>query len=399
MKTPLIIPAVVFLMFCVASHAQGRPGSGGTGGTGGSKPTNPTNPLPSPGTRTSNPFPETDHPIFLTGKVVLPDGSPVAESVTIESVCGGRKRVETYTDSHGNFSFELKKKANGMAIQSADMGGAGDSPLSSKGNVGDAFQYRNCELQASLPGFTSEVVQIAESVSSMIESTDVGRIVIHPLGGSTASVLSATSLAAPGSAKKAMDKARELEKKNKTEDAEKSLQKAVDIYPQYAAAWTELGRLQYANHDTAGAQHSFQQAVAADPKYASPYLGLAQIEAQASHWQNAVELTNKLLAMNSGYAVAWLIQGVGQYNLQQFDTAETSLRSGLKVDQDHRYPRLEHLLGLILVGKKDYVQAAEHMRAFVKYSTQPTDQAEGQKLLAEIEKRSAQANLGTESPK
>ena len=106
----------------------------------------------------------------------------------------------------------------------------------------------------------------------MIETTDVGRIVIHPINGSTDAVLSATSLAAPGSAKKAMDKAREQEKKNKMEDAEKSLQKAVEIYPQYAAAWTELGRLQYANHDTAGAQRSFQQALAADPKYARPYL-------------------------------------------------------------------------------------------------------------------------------
>jgi len=84
---------------------------------------------------------------------------------------------------------------------------------------------------------------------------------------------------------------------------------------------------------------------------------------------------------------------------EQFDAAEVSARSGLKVDPDHRVPRLEHLLGLVLAGKKDYVQAAEHMRAFMKYSTQPADLAEGQKMLTEIEKRSAQANLSTESPK
>jgi hypothetical protein len=35
----------------------------------------------------------------------------------------------------------------------------------------------------------------------------------------------------------------------------------------------------------------------------------------------------------------------------------------------------------------------------MKYSTQPADLAEGQKMLTEIEKRSAQANLSTESPK
>ena len=128
-------------------------------------------------------------------------------------------------------------------------------------------------------------------------------------------------------------------------------------------------------------------------------LGLAQLEAQSAHWQNAVDLTNKLLAMNSSYPVAWLIQAVGQYNLQQFDAAAASARSGLKVDPDHHVPRLEHLLGLVLAGKQDYVQAAEHMRAFVKYSTAPAELAEGQKMLAEIEKRSAQADLGQETPK
>jgi len=375
-------------------YAQGRPGAGSTG-SGGNKPSTP--PLSIPGRRTDNPMPEADHPLFISGKVVLPDGSPVAESVTIESNCGNRKRVETYSDSRGNFSFELKKRANTMAIQGADISDSGNDTLSK--NNAYAFQYRNCELEAVLPGFTSEVIQLAANSSSMIESTDVGRIVIHPIGGSGVSVLSVTSLAAPGSAKKAMDKAREQETKNKMQDAEKSLQKAVEIYPKYAAAWTELGRLQYKNKDTANAQRSFEQAVAADPKYAKPYLGLTQLEVEAAHWEKVVDLTNKLMALNTSYPAAWLFRAVAQYNLRDYDAAEVSVQSGLKVDADHHVPRLEHLLGLLLAGKKDYVQAAEHMRAFVKYSTQPAEQAEGQKMLAEIEKRSAQANLTADSPK
>ncbi len=397
MKTPLIVSGFAILLFSFAAFAQSRPGSGstgGAGGSGGSKPSMPTTPTINQGTQ-NNPFPDVDRPMYISGKVVLADGSAVSESVTIESICSGRKRVETYTDSHGNFSFELKKTPNTMAIQGADTSASFDQQFSKNA----AFSYNSCELQASLPGFTSDVVQLAATMSSMIETKDVGRIAIHPIGGSASSVLSATSLAAPGPAKKAMDKALEQEKKNKIEDAEKSLQKAVEIYPQYAAAWTELGHLQYTNHDAAGAQHSFQQAVAADPKYAKPYLGLAQIEAQSAHWQNTVDLTTKLLTLNSNYPMAWLLQGVAQYNSQQLDAAEASVRSGLKTDSEHRVPRLEHLLGVILAGKKDYVQAAEHMRAFVKYSTAPSEQAEGQKVLAEIEKRSAQANLGTEAPK
>lgn len=390
MNTPLVVLVCSTLLFPVAISAQSRPGSGNTGG---SKPTTPAPTLPN--SRTSdNPFPDNvDRPIFVSGKVVLPDGSPVAESVTIESNCSNRKRIETYTDSRGNFSFELKKKSNTMAVQSADISNYGDDAFSSRNN--DAFQYRNCELEAVLPGFTSDVVQIAATMSSTIESNDVGRIVVHPIGGAGASILSATSLAAPNNAKKAWAKALEQEKKNKMPDAEESLKKAVEIYPQYAAAWTELGRLQYLSHDTANAQHSFEQGMTADPKYAKPYLGLAQIAVESAQWQTAVDITNKLLAMNSTYPAAWLLHAVSQYNLKDFDAAEASLRSGLKVDPEHRVPRLEYILGLIMAGKRDYVQGAEHMRAFLKYSSQPSELAEGQKQLAEIERRSAQANLAT----
>ena len=70
MKTPPVVSALAILLFPVAIYAQGRPGSVNTGG---SKPTPSTNPMPTPGTRTENPFPEIDRPLFISGKVVLPD--------------------------------------------------------------------------------------------------------------------------------------------------------------------------------------------------------------------------------------------------------------------------------------------------------------------------------------
>ncbi len=384
MKTLLV---VVFCSLTIDAIAQSR---GGTGNTGATKPFNPS--TPGLASNSNIPMQDVDRPVFVSGKVILADGSPVSESVGIESVCSNRKRIEAYTDSHGNFSFELKKKSGATGGQWADISSAGDDTFS-HGN--DPFQYQNCELQAVLPGFASDTVDLAAHMSSTIGSTDVGRIVIRPMGQAQASILSATSLAAPNSAKKAMDKAREEVKKNKIPEAEKSLEKAVQIYPQYAAAWTELGQLQYMTHDTAGAQHSFEQAAAADPKYAKPYVGLAELAVESSNWQKAVGLTNKLLDMNPSYPAGWLLHGIAQYNLKDYEGAETSARSGLKVDPDHRVPWLEHLLGLMMAGKHDYVQAAEHMRAFVRYSTQPAELAEGQKLLAEIERRSAQAKLAT----
>src|SRR5262249_57564148 len=52
-------------------------------------------------------FPEMQRPIFLSGKVMLDDGTPPPETVVIERICNGNPRPEAYTDSKGRFSFQL----------------------------------------------------------------------------------------------------------------------------------------------------------------------------------------------------------------------------------------------------------------------------------------------------
>jgi tetratricopeptide (TPR) repeat protein len=397
------LPLTSLLLLCVAlftlnATAQ-RPGGGGGGGggaSGGGRPTLPTNNNPTFGTRSPMETPQMESPIFISGKVVLADGSQITESAAIETICSSRRRIETYTDSHGFFSFELKKKSNTLGAQSADMSTMG---MGEDKNV-SAMQWRDCEIIAILPGFTSDTVSLSRSFP-ITANTDVGRITIRSMGGSEGpSVMSVTSLRAPKAAQKAFDKAQEQEKKNKADEARQSLEKAVQIYPQYAAAWSELGRLQFMNKDVAAAQHSFEQALSADPKYAKPYLGLAQISLDSHQWQPLVDVTNKLLAQDSiNFPMAWFLNGAGHYNLQHFEEAEKSALNGIKADTGRQVPRLEYLLGVILSRKHDYQQAAVHLRTFLQYATQPAEIAEAQKQLKQIEQMSANAGVVSEEQK
>ena len=51
---------------------------------------------------TRDTFPqEMPRPIFISGKVMLQDGTPPPDSVVIERVCNGLARPEGYTDSKG----------------------------------------------------------------------------------------------------------------------------------------------------------------------------------------------------------------------------------------------------------------------------------------------------------
>jgi len=69
---------------------SGNPGTGGT--APGNSPTTTRNPT-TPGQPT-NPSPTIQQPIFLSGRVMLEDGTAPSESLVIERVCSGRPRAD-----------------------------------------------------------------------------------------------------------------------------------------------------------------------------------------------------------------------------------------------------------------------------------------------------------------
>src|SRR5712691_931793 len=112
----------------------GAPGVGATPSPGGRTPlpgSTDRNQIPQLGERDRSPSLEMQRPIFLSGKVVLQDGTAPQEPVVIERVCNGVPRQEGYTDSKGRFSFQLGQNMGMMqdaSISSASepsFGGAG----------------------------------------------------------------------------------------------------------------------------------------------------------------------------------------------------------------------------------------------------------------------------------
>ena len=379
MKTLLVI-ACLFSIFSLS--ALGQPGSGG-GGRGGTTPSRPRIVIPDPNASTT---------VFLSGKVVIDDGSVLAESVSIQTVCKGRRHTETHTDSHGGFSFQF----GGRFASSPNVDF--DADTGSRNRAGTRTDRRDlidCELQASLDGFTSDSIPL-EGRFSGYENADVGRLVLHRRANVEGFTISATTALAPEAARKALEKGQEQQQKGKLDDAQKSLEKAVAMYPKFAVAWFELGRLQLQKNDPASARTSFQQSLAADSKYVNPYRGLTQIAQREQRWQELIETSEKLLALNPvSFPDAWLSNALGNYCLRNFDAAEKSARRGLEMDVEHRVPKLEYLLGLTLLKRSAYEDAAQHLRAFLSVATNPADIAESQKQLNETVRLAAAANSAT----
>ena len=391
MKYRLTCCLFLTLLFTSVALAQGGKPSGGRGGT--------TSSTRSPGVMqpTMNaPDPGLEQRAFLSGTVVLDDGSALTESATIQTFCQGRRQTVAHTDSHGNFSFEFGSRTS----PNADFSGAdADSMGGTVGGRGTRRDWHDCQLLAQLPGFFSQPVDLSSRISNF-ESADIGRLVLHRMGRVEGLTISATSAMAPRDARKAYEKGRDKANKQKWDEAQPLLAKAVEMYPRYAVAWFDLGRVQMQKSDAVEARHSFEQSISADPKYVNPYRGLAELEMQQQRWQPLVSVTAQLLALDPvSFPDAWLRNALGNYFLHNFAEAEKSARQGMKIDEQGQLPRLEYLLGLILSQEHAYPEAATHIQNYIKVATQPAEKEDAQKQLNEITRLSAAVNGAADSEK
>lgn len=387
MKAPGLGRACLFLAFmlgaCLAfgpfANAQTRPGSRTTG-SGSS-----IGRIPDPSTS-----PETTTPTaFISGKVTLDDGTELTEPAAIQTICRGDRHTRTYTDHHGSFSFEFGDPSQNST---GDLSDASSAMVTRSTIQRDEHNWRDCEVQAVLGGFSSEIIDLTSRMNAL-ESTDVGRIVLHRLEHVEGTSVSVTSALAPSGARKELEKGREAERKKNWDHAVKALQKAVQIYPKYAAAWFELGRVQMMKNEASAAKVSFQQALAADPKYVPSYHGLAELAFQSKQWPEVVRITEQMLALNPvSFPAAYFFNAVANYYLTNLDAAEKSARQGIKIDSEHRITKLYYVLGIILLKKQNYQQAELFFHQYMQSTTETAELEAANKQLAEIAKLSPAAN-------
>ena len=396
--------AVTFTFILVGSYAFSQSGGqtgGNTGGnTGGTSRGAPTNPRPSTPPQRQ---PEDRRPVFLSGRVVLDDGTPPTERVSIERVCNGRVRRETYSDSHGQFSMQLGAEMQvfqDATVGSADsmrgmgMGESYPSPNSMASGLANpgvtARELMGCELRASLPGFRSDSISLAGR--QLFDNPDVGTIVLHRIGKVEGTRISMTTLKAPKDAKKAYERGTNLLKKKKPAEAAEEFTKAIAFYPKFADALVRLGEIYDGQGRSDDAATLFQQAIDADPQLIPPYFHLAMIAGHKQDWKRMAELSDRVLALNAyEYPAAYYFNAVANYNLQKLDVAEKNARAARRLDSQYHIPKVDVLLANILLQRNDYAGAAEHLRSFLKYVPAGDEASMARQLLGQTESKLAAA--------
>jgi tetratricopeptide (TPR) repeat protein len=391
---------ILTIVFVVTSSvaqlaAQGR-GTTTTGGTstGPTAPTTGTMNTPSSTTNTSpsnrTPFPGDSQPgrgIVISGKVAATDGTPIQGGVLIERICsGGRPHPEGYTDPKGRFMFTIGQEIG--VFSDASEATSGRSPSGGGGRGITDRQLMGCELRAVLPGFRSETVSLA--THQYMDNPDIGTILVHRAANVEGLTISATSAMAPKDARKAFEKGLEAEKKDKPDEAQKDLEKAVELYPKYATAWFELGMTYERREHIDKAREAYQQAIAADSKYINPYERMYMLAFKDAKWQEVADTTDHVIHLNPyDFPGAFYYNAVANFQLHQLDPAEKSAREAVKLDTRHLNPRTNYVLGLILAQKGNLSESAEFLRAYLKDAPQAPDADRVKQQISEIEQMAA----------
>ena len=108
---------------------------------------------------------------------------------------------------------------------------------------------------------------------------------------------------------------------------------------------------------------------------------------QQGNWQEAADLSGQVLQRSSAdYPSAYYLNAMANLRLGKLDAAENSARQALRLDREHRNPRISYVLGLILAEKQDFMQSAKFLTAYLDDLPNAPDAETVRKQLAEIEK-------------
>jgi tetratricopeptide (TPR) repeat protein len=288
----------------------------------------------------------------LLGKLAVEGGHLPWQPLLVSVLCKGTVVNKTQTDLQGRYVIRFTN-ANGMAGVPEDAQRQMER------------QYEGCTVQAMLAGFHSSTVTITQH--NLLDEPNLATIMLSPEGRSGGTEVSSTTATAPGNAMKEFEKARAEWLDQKPDSAEKDLEKAVKLYPSFAEAWLQLGKLQEPS-DPKRAHDSFMQALAADPNYVLPYEQLAALAAQDQKWQGTLDNTSHALLLDpTGTPQVWYYDALAKYQLGKTDDAQASVVKALAIDPRHSQLGTEQLLAVILARKADYAGALEHLRNSLTY--------------------------------
>jgi tetratricopeptide (TPR) repeat protein len=178
--------------------------------------------------------------------------------------------------------------------------------------------------------------------------------------------VSARQLTIPDKALRAyVDAQKDLERHDTTA-AVKHLEQAVELAPQFSAAWNNLGTIAYQTRRWQRAEECFRQSLEQDPTSFEPLVNLGGVLVTAHRLDEALDYNVRAVLTRPNDALANSQLGMVYFELGQFDQAVKYLERARQTDPAHfSHPQL--FLAEIHLRRGEKREAADVMEDFLSH--------------------------------
>ena len=148
--------------------------------------------------------------------------------------------------------------------------------------------------------------------------------------------------------------------------AEKRLERAVELAPQFAQAWNNLGTIAYQTRRFPLAEKRFREALRQDPDSYEPLVNLGGVLINVYKLDEAVDVNVHATLVRPSDALAHSQLGMAYFETRQFDLAVKHLEIARRLDAAHfSHPQL--YLAEIFLRREDKRAAAEVLEDFLRH--------------------------------
>ena len=302
--------------------------------------------------------------LFLQGHIVTATGEAPPERVRIMLECEGISIPQAHTYKRGYFRFSPRAESLGVFTD-----------------------LSICVLYGEAPGYRSGRLRLLAPRTSGQAGNYVGQIVMESIDGVLGHTVSMTTASAPGNSRQAYDKGMRF-LQAKTPNYKKAIghfDRAVEIYPEFAAAWLALGEARLGLGDEASAGQAFARSSEVDPKFLPPYDYTMKIALNRKEWAQLESLTDRYLELSPKSAEARLMGTIAAVNLDNLAKANALASSILAMGEANDWPLTYFLMAKVHERRAEFKMAAEYYRAYLCLSPNSETARQIQTRLSEWE--------------
>ena len=285
------------------------------------------------------------------------------EGVAAVSLFGATKpfRDEAISDSSGRFTFKkLEAGTYTVAVYFRDRGEARQTVEIGPGTA-DEHQRVNRTLHFQDSDFVfQDAARRRNSVSTR-------------------------QLSIPDKAMHEYEEARKALGRRDTEAAVRSLEHAVELAPQFAAAWNELGTIAYQTAKYDRAEQCFRQSLDQDPDAFEPLVNLGGVLVTLQRTDEALDYNVRAVLARPNDALANSQLGMTYFQAENYDLALKYLERARQIDPTHfSHPQL--VMAEIHMRRGERAAAAADLEDFLKHHPDWPKAAAMRQAIAEFRK-------------